>query len=348
MRDRNSSRGGPATPGPPRGPGHDDPPLQRRDAGESEATPTEATPAEVAPTETTPPDAELAAEQAHLDRSHGTLAAMRARAEALLRDLTASGNPDPDYEVALVRRVGALADSPRPLLFGRIDEATGSRWHVGRRHVEDADSEPLVVDWRAPVAVPFYRAGSVDSCGLVRRRQIVIDRGRVVSLADDLFGAAQADGAGGPEGSATRLRGGDALLAELERGRTGEMLDIVATIQAEQDVVIRAPLNRLMAVQGGPGTGKTAVGLHRAAFLLYNHPDLARRGVLVLGPSRAFLRYVAQVLPSLGEEAVVQTTVADLAPRVRVSRDDPLPVRRLKGDPRMAELLARSLAARRQ
>jgi hypothetical protein len=115
----------------------------------------------------------------------------------------------------------------------------------------------------------------------------------------------------------TRLRGGDALLAELERARTGEMLDIVATIQAEQDEIIRAPLNELLAVQGGPGTGKTAVGLHRAAYLIYNYPALTRDGVLVLGPSRAFLRYIAQVLPSLGEEAVVQTTIADIAPKAR-------------------------------
>ena len=126
------------------------------------------------------------------------------------------------------------------------------------------------------------------------------------------------------------------------------MLDIVATIQAEQDEIIRAPLAQLLSVQGGPGTGKTAVGLHRAAFLLYNHPALARDGVLVLGPSRAFLRYIAQVLPSLGEEAVVQSTVSDLAPRRTVRAQDPLEVRRLKGDPRMAALLAAALQHRRR
>ena len=133
-----------------------------------------------------------------------------------------------------------------------------------------------------------------------------------MAVADDLFGG------GDGEPGTTRLRGGDALLAELERARTGEMLDIVATIQAEQDEIIRAPLDQLLTVQGGPGTGKTAVGLHRAAFLLYNHPPLTRDGVLVLGPSRAFLRYIAQVLPSLGEEAVVQTTIADIAPKAKV------------------------------
>ena len=128
-----------------------------------------------------------------------------------------------------------------------------------------------------------------------------------MAVADDQFGR---DG----DLSGTRLRGGDALLAELERARTGEMLDIVATIQAEQDDIIRAPLDLLVAVQGGPGTGKTAVGLHRAAFLLYNHQNLSQSGVLVLGPSRAFLRYIAQVLPSLGEEAVMQTTLVDSGP----------------------------------
>ncbi len=137
--------------------------------------------------------------------------------------------------------------------------------------------------------------------------------------------------------------GGDALLAELERARTGEMLDIVATIQAEQDEIIRAPLDGLLTVQGGPGTGKTAVGLHRAAFLLYNHPGLSRDGVLVLGPSRAFLRYIAQVLPALGEEAVVQTTIGDIAPKARVRVVEPMEIRRIKGDPRMGELLHRAL-----
>ena len=144
------------------------------------------------------------------------------------------------------------------------------------------------------------------------------------------------------------MRGGDALLAELERARTGEMLDIVATIQAEQDEIIRAPLDQLLTVQGGPGTGKTAVGLHRAAFLLYNHPTLGRDGVLVLGPSRAFLRYIAQVLPSLGEEAVVQTTIADIAPKAKVRVEEPMAVRRVKGDARMGELLRRALEGRRR
>jgi DNA helicase IV len=289
-----------------------------------------------------PPDPEVAGEQAYLKKALASLGAMRHRAEQLLRDLIAAGNPDLDYVAALSRRVSLLADSPRPLLFGRIDEEDGPTWHIGRRHVEDTRSDPVVVDWRAPVAVPFYRASTKDALGLTRRRQIMVDRGSVVAVADDLFGGGDGDA------GTTRLRGGDALLAELERARTGEMLDIVATIQAEQDEIIRAPLGELLTVQGGPGTGKTAVGLHRAAFLLYNHPPLTRDGVLVLGPSRAFLRYIAQVLPSLGEEAVVQTTVADIAPKAKVRVEEPMEVRRVKGDARMGELLRRALEGRRR
>jgi DNA helicase IV len=289
-----------------------------------------------------PVDAEVAAEQAYLKHALESLGAMRQRAERLLQELIAAGNPDLDYVAALSRRVGLLADSPRPLLFGRIDETEGPNWHIGRRHVEDARSDPVVVDWRAPVSMPFYRASAKDALGLTRRRQIMVDRGAVVAVADDLFGT------GGEEAATTRLRGGDALLAELERARTGEMLDIVATIQAEQDEIIRAPLDQLLTVQGGPGTGKTAVGLHRAAFLLYNHPTLSRDGVLVLGPSRAFIRYIAQVLPSLGEEAVVQTTIGDIAPKTKVRVEEPMEVRRVKGDARMGELLRRALDGRRR
>jgi DNA helicase IV len=288
-------------------------------------------------------DPEVAAEQAYLERAHTSLMAMRERAERLLRDLVDAGQPDLDYVAALSRRVSLLAESPRPLLFGRIDERDGPTWHIGRRHVEDVRADPVVVDWRAPVAMPFYRASAKDTLGLARRRQIMVDRRAVVAVADDLF-----DDTGGQDASTTRLRGGDALLAELERARTGEMLDIVATIQAEQDEIIRAPLGQLLTVQGGPGTGKTAVGLHRAAFLLYNHPALVHEGVLVLGPSRAFLRYIAQVLPSLGEEAVVQTTVTDLAPKATVRVQEEMEVRRVKGDARMSELLRRALEGRRR
>jgi AAA domain/UvrD-like helicase C-terminal domain len=285
---------------------------------------------------------DLQHEQAVIDRAYSGLAAMRARTTGLLAELRAAGKPDPDLEFSLSRRISQLSDVNRPLCFGRIDREDGTTWYLGRRHVEDDKSDPLVIEWRVPVAMPFYRARPGEPLGLVRRRQLMVEQRRLVSYADDRFGEG-ADAAG-----EHRIRGGDALLAELERARTGEMADIVATIQAEQDEVIRAPLEGVLAVQGGPGTGKTAIGLHRAAYLLYNHPDLARAGVLVVGPSRTFLRYIAQVLPSLGEEAVVQVAVADLVPGVRCTVADPDEVQRLKGDERMALLVAKALADRRQ
>lgn len=278
-------------------------------------------------------DTELESEQHHVDRAYTWLEWMRERAEWLV-----AGTDPLDLDVlhALRRRAASLTDGGRPLCFGRIDRIDGETFHIGRRHVEDEFGEPVVVEWRAPVAAPFYRANPADPLGLRRRRQFVIDGRRIQSMADDLFGEGAAD-------AVPRLRGGDALLAELERSRGPEMLDIVATIQAEQDEVIRSPRAGVLVCQGGPGSGKTAVGLHRAAFLLYGDEALARQGVLVLGPNRVFLRYIAQVLPSLGEEAVVQTTVRDLAPGIRVVAADHPAAERVKGDVRMGEVLTRAL-----
>jgi DNA helicase IV len=225
------------------------------------------------------------------------------------------------------------------LAFGRIDEETGEQWYVGRRHVEDADGDPVVVDWRTTVAVPFYRATAADPFGLTVRRRFLLDGQRLVDLYDEVFDD--------PDSVHAAMHGGipDPLLAELERERTGAMRDIVATIQAEQDVVIRAPLERCLIVQGGPGTGKTAVGLHRAAFLLYEHRALLdERGVLVIGPNPVFLRYIAQVLPSLGETAVRQATVEGLLGG-RVRAFDDAATAALKGDPRLAVVLARAVRA---
>ncbi len=278
-----------------------------------------------------PVDPELADEQAHIDHAYACLDWMHARAAELLR------TTDPkelDLVHALRRRVRSLTDGGRALCFGRIDLDSSESFHIGRRHVEDTKADPVVIEWRAPAAVPFYRAAVNDPMGVIRRRHFLVDGRRIVSMAEDTFG---------PGATGGRLRGGDALLAELERARGGQMADIVATIQAEQDEVIRAPLAGVLVVQGGPGSGKTAVGLHRAAFLLYDEEDLARQGVLVLGPNRVFLRYIAQVLPSLGEEAVVQTTVRDLAPGVRVVAVDGPETERIKGDPRMAEVLRRAV-----
>ncbi|HVM09712.1 MAG TPA: ATP-binding domain-containing protein [Acidimicrobiales bacterium] len=293
-----------------------------------------------APDTTTTTDDELESEQSHVDLAYQHLDRMKARAEQLL----AAAPADPDLEATLKRRIFQLTDNGRSLCFGRIDTSHGETWHIGRRHVEDADSEPVVVEWRAPVAIPFYRATIEEPLGLEMRRQFVLDGRTILQMADDLFG----DEAVARAGDGPQVRGRDALLAELDRARTGQMLDIVATIQAEQDVVIRAPIETLLCVQGGPGTGKTAIGLHRAAYLLYGNDALARAGVLVLGPNRTFLRYIAQVLPSLGEEAVVQTTLVDLVPDAPVRAVDAPEAARIKGDDRMAEVLRRALLARRR
>jgi DNA helicase IV len=280
-------------------------------------------------------------EQAYIDRAYVQLQRMRVRADELLASMK---GVDLDLDWALARRVRALADNPRALCFGRIDEEEGATWYIGRRHVEDEEGEPVVLEWRAPIALPFYRASWKDPMGLSRRRQFIVDGRTLLSIGDDRFGTDIAP----PSREELGVRGREALLVELERARSGEMLDIVATIQPEQDEVIRAPAGGILVVQGGPGSGKTAVGLHRAAFLLYGNEAMIRANVLVVGPNRTFLRYIAQVLPSLGEHAVIQTTLADLVPETATSGDpEPAGVEKLKGDGRMAAVLARAIGARR-
>ena len=284
--------------------------------------------------------AETQLEQDHLDLAHAALAAMRERAQGALdqarRDaaLTSDRDDAAAIEFALTARLENLADTRAALCFGRINEAApegrnGDQWHIGRRHVEGADGEPVVLDWRVPVAVPFYRATWADPQGLSLRRRLAVEHRTVAGLFDEDFSD--------PDGSSEGGGVPDPLLAELERSRSGEMRDIVATIQAEQDVIIRAGLDDLVVVQGGPGTGKTAVGLHRAAFLLYEHrQDLERQGLLVVGPNELFLRYISQVLPSLGERSVTQISAERLyGLSIARATEDP-PVARLKGDPRMA------------
>jgi DNA helicase IV len=281
--------------------------------------------------------ADLAAEQRHLDRAHEHLAAMRARVSGLVDVLAVDARSDVDAATARHQLQGyrtALDGGRGPLCFGRIDNDDGERWYVGRRHVEDDHGDPVVVDWRAGVAIPFYRATFRDPLGLHLRRRFVLEDRELVGIFDEDFDD--------PDSAHHATGVADPLLAELDRARTGEMRDIVATIQAEQDVVIRAPLDQLLIVQGGPGTGKTAVGLHRAALLLYDHRDLLERdGVLIVGPNRTFLRYISQVLPSLGETAVIQTTLAGLG-SVDVRAAEPDDVAALKGDPRLAEVIARA------
>jgi DNA helicase IV len=219
--------------------------------------------------------------------------------------------------------------------FGRIDTADGGgeTWYIGRRHIEDDAHDPVVVDWRAPIAAPFYRATGADPLGVDRRRRFMLDEGELTAYLDEhLDDPDAADVAGGIP---------DPVLAEIGAERTGAMREIVATIQAEQDLVIRAPIDQVLVVQGGPGTGKTAVALHRAAYLLFEHRRrLARDGVLVIGPNRAFLDYIGNVLPSLGERSVRQTTVLELCvPKVDITGVDDPASARAKGDRAMLDEL---------
>src|SRR3954463_7732330 len=232
---------------------------------------------------------------------------------------------------ARAQRLRALAADPGVApFFGRTDTSTET-FHIGRRHVRDAAGDPVVIDWRAPMSRPFYQASAADPQDLVRRRRFGFSGGELTGYEDELLGS-------GDE------RPSHVLLEEIERPRSGPMRDIVATIQPDQDEIVRAPLTESICVQGAPGTGKTAVGLHRAAYLLYTHGgQLARTGVLVVGPNRTFLRYIEQVLPTLGEVDVEQTTVRDLTARVPVRGVDAPEAAVLKGDARMAEVLRRAM-----
>jgi hypothetical protein len=242
------------------------------------------------------------------------------------------------------RRLADLQVGEAGLVFGRIDPLAGDHLYIGRVAVADEDNEPLVVDWRAPAAEPFYRATARHAMGLARRRHLILRGRRVVGLDDELLGDAAPDKDNG--GGEMVLVGEGALLAALSRSRTGRMGDIVATIQREQDEIIRAPLPGILVVQGGPGTGKTAVALHRAAYLLYTHRfPLERSGVLLVGPNRIFLRYIEAVLPALGEHSVTLATPATLVGTAVRGTDSPAQAR-VKGDPRMAGVLARAVADR--
>jgi DNA helicase IV len=288
------------------------------------------------------PHPDVDAEQAYLDEAYRCLAGMRDRTTrtAAIAEGAAQAVDSAIAQQHLAHRLGTLDVDVPGLSFGRLDGEDGARWYVGRRHVEDDRGDPVVVDWRADVAVPFYRATPVDPLGLRRPRRFMMTGRRLDDLVDEVFDD--------PDSVDAAHHGGipDPLLAELERERSGEMRDIVATIAAEQDEVIRAPLATCLVVQGGPGTGKTAVGLHRAAFLLYEHRrELDAAGVLVVGPNPIFLRYIAQVLPSLGETAVRQTTLERLLAGTTYRRrgrdgDD---TARLKGDARLAAVLARAV-----
>ncbi|MFH8474636.1 HelD family protein [Streptomyces sp. NPDC018000] len=304
----------------------------------------------------------LARERAHLAASRSALRAMREDAQALdIRDVTANWVNAAVLQTQIDDRIKSLADlAHAPLFFGRLDylhpvgaeraegasggaarsssaeggRREGEQFYIGRRHVHDAAGDPMVIDWRAPVSQPFYRASKQDPQDVGQRRRFGYTGGELTAYEDehltDPTEAAQT----------SKL-----LQAEIERPRVGPMRDIVATIQPEQDEIVRSGLGGTVCVQGGPGTGKTAVGLHRVAYLLYAHRErLARTGTLVIGPNRSFLHYIEQVLPALGELEVKQATVDDLvAAGIEVRGTDSAAAAVVKGDARMAEVLRRAL-----
>ena len=231
------------------------------------------------------------------------------------------------------RLASLTADPDAPPFFGRIDRAT-EVFHIGRRHIRDDAGDPIVIDWRAPVARAFYRATPAEPMGVLLRRRFGFHRGELTSFEDEHLDRGEFSGS-----RSTLLR------AEIERPRVGPMRDIVATIQPDQDELVRADLDMSLCIQGAPGTGKTAVGLHRAAYLLYTYPERLRRsGVLVVGPNRAFLHYIAQVLPSLGEMGIAQATVAELMAWPATASES-AEVAVVKGDERMAQVLRRAVLA---
>jgi DNA helicase IV len=309
-------------------------------------------------------DTVLAAEREHLRTSREFLGLMRADVLSL-RAMGGDPVSEEYLKADLYRRAEALRDLPdTPLFFGRLDyrpgalagledgdelaaspviygdrphggEPAGEHFHVGRRHVHDGLGSPVVIDWRAPVSRPFYRASQAEPLGLERRRRFGFAGGELTAFEDEYFDrAGQAD-----LGTSSKI-----LIEEIERPRSGPMRDIVATIQPDQDDIVRAGVDQSVCVQGAPGTGKTAVGLHRVAYLLYAHATrLSRGGVLVVGPNAAFLAYIQNVLPALGELDVAQMSVADLLATVPVRGADSDTAARIKGDARMAEVLRQAL-----
>ena len=295
---------------------------------------------------------EILSEQEVVDRLYARLDALRAQTRgrlAKVRRSGPSGSPqnrsERDAFATLYEdRIAQLEAVEDRLCFGRLDLTDGEVRHIGRIGLTDDEHSSILTDWRAPAAQAFYRATAVHPDGVLRRRHLVTRARQVVSLEDEVL---DLDALGDEQ---VHLSGEGALFAAMAAQRTGRMNDIVATIQAEQDRIIRSDLAGALVVQGGPGTGKTAVALHRAAYLLYAHRRvLERSGVLLVGPSSAFLRYIDQVLPSLGETGVVATTMGDLLPGVSARAEEPTDLAaRLKGDASMARVVARAVRARQR
>ncbi len=295
--------------------------------------------------------AAIDAEQAHLDRVHDRVEHLRRRAEERAAE-AAADRSGATFQARYERDVTAHHHASRQqrytfgdvesLAFGRLDLSDGDEMHVGRVSVIDDDGDVLLVDWRAPAAAAFYQATAARPIGVARRRTLVTRGRRLVDLDDEVL-----DGTAAERLGLRAVTGQGALLAALSRDRSGRMRDIVATIQGEQDRIIRAPASGTLVVSGGPGTGKTVVALHRVAYLLYRDRErFEGRGVLVIGPSAAFTEYTARVLPALGEDRAVQRPLAGLAPRgATIHGWDEPDVARTKGDLAMAEVLRRTLHA---
>lgn len=291
------------------------------------------------------PDGEIRSEQEFIDGVYARVDALRGDTETSVNDALAQGHTPRqarlERDILVAERSGLLAALNAvegSLCFGRIDLTSGAGHHIGRigLRTDDADRTPILIDWRADVARPFYLATGHTPMGLRRRRHITTDGRRVTALHDEILdlGDATRTGHEDPTGDAV-------LLAALDAARTGRMHDIVQTIQAEQDEIIRAPHRGVLVVEGGPGTGKTAVALHRAAYLLYEHRELlAKRAVLIVGPNPAFLGYIGEVLPSLGETGVLLATVGELFPGVRATATDTPEAAAVKGRADMADVLA--------
>ncbi|WP_241680509.1 HelD family protein [Pseudactinotalea suaedae] len=284
-------------------------------------------------------------EQRYVDTVYDRVDHLRRDAENRLRGVRRAGasgthqsrSERDAFATLYTDRLAQLNGVEERLVFGRLDLDDGARRYVGRIGVSDADQVPLLTDWRAPAARAFYQATAASPDGVVLRRHLQTRGREVVAIEDDLLDAdALTDG--------VHLQGEGALMSALLERRTGQMSDIVATIQSEQDAIIRSPADGVLVVQGGPGTGKTAVALHRAAYLLYaNREVLERAGVLLIGPSRVFLKYIEAVLPSLGESGVVSLTLADLVPDVTATGTEPDEVATIKGRAVWARILARAV-----